>query len=72
MLRTKLFQAFAALVLIFGLLSGFVGIRIIKNRVINEAQNQVQQNLGSGMGRTVSPGKPGGDDQGDTKKTGSR
>ena len=47
MLRTKLFQAFAALVLIFGLLSGFIGIRIIKNRVINEAQNQVQQNLGS-------------------------
>ena len=47
MLRTKLFQAFAALVLIFGLLSGFIGVRIIKNRVINEAQNQVQQNLGS-------------------------
>ena len=47
MLRTKLFQAFAALVLIFGLLSGFIGVRIIKNRVIDEAQNQVQQNLGS-------------------------
>ena len=47
MLKTKLFQAFAALVLVFGLLSAFFGLRIIKNRVIGEAQNQVSLDMGS-------------------------
>ena len=47
MLRTKLFQAFALLVIAFGLLSGLFGIRIIKKRIIDEAQNQVSLDLGS-------------------------
>lgn len=37
-----------------------------------EMWKEFNKNLGSGMGRTVSSGKPGGDDQGDAKKTGSR
>ena len=47
MLKTKLFQAFAILVLVFGLLSAFIGLRIIKDRVIGEAQEQVRLDLGS-------------------------
>ena len=47
MLKTKLFQAFAALALVFGLLSSLVGIQIIRNRVIGEAQNQVSLDIGS-------------------------
>ena len=46
MLRTKLFQAFALLVIAFGLLSGFYGIRLIQRRVIDEAQNQVVRDIG--------------------------
>jgi len=45
MLRTKLFQAFALLVIAFGLLSGFYGIRLIQRRVIDEAQNQVTRDI---------------------------
>lgn len=47
MLKTKLFQAFAVLVLVFGLLSAFIGLRIIKDRVVGEAQDQVRLDLGS-------------------------
>jgi two-component system, NtrC family, sensor kinase len=47
MLKTKLFQAFAVLVLVFGLLSAFIGLRIIKDRVVGEAQEQVRLDLGS-------------------------
>jgi len=47
MLRTKLFKWFAALVLLFGVLSAFVGIRIINERVIEEAQTRVRLNLSS-------------------------
>lgn len=47
MLRTKLFQAFALLVIVFGLLSGFFGIRLIQKRVVDEAQNQVTRDIGS-------------------------
>jgi two-component system NtrC family sensor kinase len=47
MLRTKLFQAFAGLVLIVGLLSTFFGIRMIRARVVAEAQTRVTLNLGS-------------------------
>lgn len=47
MLRTKLFKAFAALVVIFGLIPAFVGIRIIKQRVLDEAQTRVRLDLSS-------------------------
>ncbi len=46
MLKTKLFQAFAAVVVVFGLLSAFIGLRIIKDRVVGEAQEQVRLDLG--------------------------
>ncbi len=46
MLKTKLFQAFAALVVVFGLLSAFIGLRLIKDRVVGEAQEQVRLDLG--------------------------
>ncbi len=45
MLRTKLLQAFAVLVLLIGSLSAFIGIRIINMRVLNEAESQLTQNL---------------------------
>jgi len=47
MLRTKLFQAFAALVIVFGLISAFIGIHMITGRVIGGAQNQVNLDIGS-------------------------
>jgi two-component system, NtrC family, sensor kinase len=47
MLKTKLFQAFAALVIVFGLLSAVFGLRIIQSRVVGEAQSQVSLDLGS-------------------------
>lgn len=47
MLRTKLFRAIAALVLVIGVLSAFVGIRMIKHRTIDEAQRRVQLDLSS-------------------------
>ena len=40
MLRTKLFQGFAILVIVVGLLSAFVGIRMIRGRVGDEAQTR--------------------------------
>lgn len=47
MLRTKLFMAFAVVVLIIGSLSAFFGIRMIRTRVLHEAQNRVNLDLGS-------------------------
>lgn len=47
MLRTKLFQAFAALVLLIGVLFAVIGIRMIQSRVVQEAQNRVRLDLGS-------------------------
>jgi two-component system NtrC family sensor kinase len=47
MLRTKLFKGVAVLVVMFSVLSAFVGIRIIKDRVIDEAQNRVRLDLSS-------------------------
>ncbi len=47
MLKTKLFQAFAALVLMIGVLSAVFGLRIIQNRVVGEAQQQVRLDMGS-------------------------
>jgi len=47
MLRTKLFRGIALLVLTIGLLSGFIGIRIIMKRTVAEAQHRVQFDLSS-------------------------
>ena len=47
MLRTKLFKCFALLVILFGALSAYVGIRTIKHRVIAEAQTRVSMDLSS-------------------------
>ncbi len=47
MLRTKLFWAFAMIVLIVGILSAIFGIRMIRSRVIEEAQTRVTLDLGS-------------------------
>lgn len=47
MLRTKLFLAFAVIVLIVGSLSAYLGIRMIRDRVLHEAQTRVNLDLGS-------------------------
>lgn len=47
MLRTKLFWAFIAVVLVVGLLSAVIGIRMIRSRLVEEAQNRVTLDLGS-------------------------
>lgn len=47
MLRTKLFMAFAVVVLVIGGLSAIFGIRMIRTRVLHEAQNRVDLDLGS-------------------------
>lgn len=47
MLRTKLFLAFAVIVLIIGSLSAFFGVRMIRARVLHEAQTRVDLDLGS-------------------------
>lgn len=47
MLRSKLFQAFAGLVIVFGLLASLIGARMIQHRIVGEAQNQVTLDLNS-------------------------
>ncbi len=47
MLRTKLFWAFLTVVLIVGILSAVIGIRMIRSRVVAEAQNRVRLDLGT-------------------------
>jgi two-component system, NtrC family, sensor kinase len=47
MLRIKLFKGFAVTVLLFAVMSGFVGIRTIQRRVIEEAQTRVRLDLRS-------------------------
>jgi len=47
MLRTKLFWAFITVVLIVGLLSAVIGIRMIRSRLVEEAQTRVTLDLGS-------------------------
>lgn len=47
MLRTKLFQAFALLVILFSVLSAYLGIRIISQRVVQEAQTRARLDLSS-------------------------
>ena len=46
-LRTKLFSILAVLVISFGILSAFIGVRLIKNQVIKEAQTRVRLDLSS-------------------------
>ena len=46
-LRTKLFGVFATLVIAFGVLSAFISVRLIQNRVIKEAQTRVRMDLSS-------------------------
>jgi two-component system, NtrC family, sensor kinase len=48
MLRTKLFKGFAAVVLLFALLSSIVGVRTIQQRVMQETQARVRLDLSSG------------------------
>jgi two-component system, NtrC family, sensor kinase len=47
MLRTKLFKGIAAVVLLFAMLSSFVGVRTIQRRVMQEAQARVRLDLSS-------------------------
>lgn len=47
MLRTRLFFGFAALILLFGVLSGWFGIDVIKDRIVQDAQNRVRLDLSS-------------------------
>jgi len=47
MLRYKLFRWFAALVLLMGVLSGYLGIAMIGHRVVREAQTRVRLDLSS-------------------------
>lgn len=46
MLRTKLFQGFAVLVVLFSILAAYVGVQTSQRRMVEEAQAQVQSNLG--------------------------
>ena len=47
MLKTKLLQVFALLVLLVGGLFGLFGWRLFQNRILAEAQKQVQLDIGS-------------------------
>ncbi|MBN2302671.1 MAG: cache domain-containing protein [Lentisphaerae bacterium] len=47
MLRTKLFMGFALVIIIFAMLSAFLGIQTIKHNVMAEAQNHVRLDLSS-------------------------
>lgn len=47
MLRSKLFRGFALLVVIFGVLSGYFGVRVIRSRIYEEAQTRVNYDLGT-------------------------
>ena len=47
MIRTKLFLGFAITIVIFGVTSAFIGIRLIRGRVVDEAQTRVRLDLNS-------------------------
>ncbi len=47
MLKLKLFKGFALVVVIFSILSAFVGVKIIHGRVLDEAQKRVTLDLSS-------------------------
>jgi two-component system NtrC family sensor kinase len=46
-LRFKLFRWFAVIVLVFGALAGWLGVRMIGQRVVDEAQRRVRSDLNS-------------------------
>lgn len=46
-IRTKLFIGFATLVIAFGIVSAFLGVKVIQDRVIQEAQTRVRSDLNS-------------------------
>ncbi len=50
MIRNKLFAGFALMVLIFGGLSAFISVGVIKEQVVKEAQTSVKLNLNSAWG----------------------
>ncbi len=47
MLRTRLFLSFAALILLFGILSAWFGVGAIRGRIMAEAQNRVELDIAS-------------------------
>jgi len=47
MLRTKLFQAFALLILVFAVVSAALGVHLIQSRVVREAEERVRLDLSS-------------------------
>lgn len=47
MLRTRLFQSFAALLLLFGALSAWFGVRVLRARIVTEAQSRVRLDMNS-------------------------
>ena len=47
MLKTKLLQAFAVLILLVGAASAFFGLRLLQRQVVDEAQHQVRLDLNS-------------------------
>lgn len=47
MLKYKLFKVFALLILAFGIVSGLLGIQMIRSRVVQEAQTSVRRDLSS-------------------------
>jgi hypothetical protein len=46
MIRTRLFLTLSLLIVIFGIISAFIGVRLIRDRVVKEAQTQVELDLG--------------------------
>ena len=47
MLKYRLFKAFALLMLAFGIVSGLIGMQMIRTRVVREAQTSVRRDLSS-------------------------
>ena len=47
MIRTKLFLALSLLVVLIGATSAFIGVRLIRDRVVQEAQTRVELDLRS-------------------------
>lgn len=47
MLRTKIFRGFVLVITLFAVLSGIVGVRMIKKRIMDEAQTRVRLDLSS-------------------------
>ena len=46
MIRTRLFLTLSLLIVLFGIISAFIGVRLIRDRVVKEAQTRVELDLG--------------------------